>query len=588
MDYIFDILSMIGGLCLFLFGMDLMGKALERRAGSSLRTILGKLTNNPFAGFLTGLGVTAVIQSSSATTVMVVGFVNSGLMSLRQSISVIMGANLGTTVTAWVLSLTGIGEGSFLVRMLKPTSFTPILALIGIVLYMFLKGDKKRDTGAILLGFATLMFGMDTMSDAVAFLEEVEGFKQLFLLFENPFLGMLVGAVLTAIIQSSSASVGILQALAMSTGAVTFGAAIPIIMGQHIGTCVTAMISSIGAKKNAKRAALVHLSFNIIGTAVWLTVFCIVSLFLPEGLLSTPVGVLGIPIAHSVCSVLNAILLFPMSGLLERLVCRLIPDSKTPEAEVELDERLLATPPLALAAAHNLTLTMAEVSFRSLKNAILSLSAYTPELAASIRADEDKSDHYEDILGDYLVKVSSKQIGDADSAEAAKLLRLIGDLERISDHSVNVLEAAEELREKGLAFSPAAEGELSVLLAATAEILDLAHASFVNSDFAAAMQVEPLEDVIDDLKECLRGAHIARMQQGRCSIEAGFVWSDLLTNLERVSDHCSNIAGCMIETAGHNLTLHEALRAVRDSGADYNTHRAAFAEKYAVAAPKPQ
>ena len=582
MNYIFDVLTMIGGLCLFLFGMDLMGSALERRAGGKLRDLLGKLTGNPFAGFLTGLGVTAVIQSSSATTVMVVGFVNSGLMTLKQSISVIMGANVGTTVTAWVLSLSGIGEGNFFVKLLKPTSFTPILALVGIILYMFLKGGKKKDTGMILLGFATLMFGMDTMSDGVAFLKDIPAFGDLFLLFENPFLGMLVGAVLTAIIQSSSASVGILQALAIATGKVTFASAIPIIMGQHIGTCVTAMISSIGAKKNAKRAALVHLSFNVIGTAVWLSVFCIVSLFLPEGLLSTPVGVIGIPVAHSICSVLNVLLLFPMAPLLEKLVCKLVPDSETPEAVVELDERLLVTPPLALSASHKLTVTMAEVAIRSLKNSILSLTAYTPELAASIREDEDKGDHYEDILGDYLVKVSSNRISDADSAEAAKLLRLIGDFERISDHSVNILEAAEELREKGYTFSEAAMAELSVLCGAVGEILDLAHASFVESDLESATMVEPLEDVIDDLKEKLRAAHVVRMQQGKCSIEVGFVWSDLLTNLERVSDHCSNIAGCLLDMAGHTLSLHETLRAARTANEEYDARRASFAEKYAI------
>ncbi|MBO7293287.1 MAG: Na/Pi cotransporter family protein, partial [Clostridia bacterium] len=514
---IFDVLTMIGGLCLFLFGMDLMGSALERRAGSKLRDVLGRLTNNPFAGFLTGLGVTAVIQSSSATTVMVVGFVNSGLMSLRQSIGVIMGANVGTTVTAWVLSLGGISSSNPFVQLLKPSSFTPVLAAIGIVLYMFLKGDKKKDTGAILLGFATLMFGMETMSDAVKGLANVPEFTELFLLFENPFLGMLAGAVLTAVIQSSSASVGILQALAIGTGAVTFGSAIPIIMGQHIGTCITAMLSSIGAKVAAKRAAVVHLSFNVIGTAVWLTAFCIVSLFLPEGLLSTPVGTVGIPVAHSVCSILNVLLLFPMAGLLEKLACKLVPDAKTPEAVVELDERLLKTPPLALAASHRLTVTMAEVSVRSLKNAMAALTGYTPELAKAVRDDEDKSDHYEDILGSYLVKLSSNQLGDADSAEAAKLLRLIGDFERISDHSVNVLEAAEELRDKGLALSAPAEAELRVLCAAVEEILDLALSSFVNTDLEAAIMVEPLEGVIDDLKEKLRGAHILRMQQGKCS-----------------------------------------------------------------------
>ena len=578
---IFDVLTMIGGLCLFLFGMDLMGSALERRAGSKLRDVLGRLTNNPFAGFLTGLGVTAVIQSSSATTVMVVGFVNSGLMTLRQSISVIMGANIGTTVTSWILSLSGIDSGNTFVRLLKPSSFTPVLAAIGIVLYMFLKGDKKRDTGAILLGFATLMFGMDTMSGAVKGLADVPAFGELFLLFENPILGMLAGAVLTAIIQSSSASVGILQALAIGTGAVTFGSAIPIIMGQHIGTCVTAMLSSIGAKVAARRAAVVHLSFNVIGTAVWLTAFCIVSLFLPEGLLSTPVGTLGIPVAHSVCSLLNVLLLFPMAGLLEKLACRLVPDAKTPEATVELDERLLKTPPLALSASHRLTVTMAEVSVRSLKNAMAALSGYTPELAKAVRDDEDKSDHYEDILGSYLVKLSSNRLGDADSAEAAKLLRLIGDFERISDHSVNVLEAAEELRDKGLALSAPAEAELRVLCAAVSEILDLALSSFVNADLEAATMVEPLEGVIDDLKEKLRGAHILRMQQGKCSIEAGFVWSDLLTNLERVSDHCSNVAGCLLDMADA-LTLHETLRAARTGNSDYDARHAAFAEKYAI------
>lgn len=582
MNYIFDILTMIGGLCLFLFGMDLMGNALERRAGSKLRDLLGKLTGNPFAGFLTGAGVTAVIQSSSATTVMVVGFVNSGLMTLKQSISVIMGANVGTTITAWILSLSGIGEGSFFVKLLKPTSFTPILALVGIILYMFLKGGKKKDTGMIFLGFATLMFGMDTMSDGVAFLKDIPAFGDLFLLFENPFLGMLVGAVLTAIIQSSSASVGILQALALATGKVTFASAIPIIMGQHIGTCVTAMISSIGAKKNAKRAALVHLSFNVIGTAVWLSVFCIVSLFLPEGLLSTSVGALGIPVAHSVCSVLNVLLLFPMAGLLEKLVCKLVPDSDVPEAVVELDERLLITPPLALSASHNLTVTMADVAMRSLKNSMLSLTAYTPELAASIREDEDKGDHYEDILGDYLVKISTNRLGTADSAEAAKLLRLIGDFERISDHSVNILEAAEELREKGYSFSEPAMAELSVLCGAVSEILDLAHASFVESNLEAATMVEPLEGVIDDLKEKLRGAHILRMQQGKCSIEVGFVWSDLLTNLERVSDHCSNIAGCLLDMAGSGLSLHETLRAARTANEEYDARYEGFSKKYAL------
>ncbi len=579
---LFDVLTMIGGLCLFLFGMDLMGDALKRRAGNKMRDLLGKLTNNPFIGFLTGLAVTAVIQSSSATTVMVVGFVNSGLMTLSQSIGVIIGANVGTTITAWILSLGGISSSNVFVRLLKPSSFTPILAVIGIVLYLFLKGDKKKDTGAILLGFATLMFGMDTMSAAVKGLADVPAFGELFLLFENPFLGMLVGAVLTAVIQSSSASVGILQALAIGTGAVTYGSAIPIIMGQQIGTCITAMMAGIGATKNAKRAAVVHLSFNVIGTAVWLSLFYIVAVFLPEGLLSTPVGMLGIPVAHTACSVLKVILLFPMAGLLEKLACRLVPDSKTPEKEVELDERLFVTPALALSASHNLTVTMAEVATRSIENAMRAFFDYTPELARSVREDEDKSDHYEDILGDYLVKLSGRQLETAEAAEAGKLLRLIGDFERISDHSVNILEAAEELRDKGLSLSAPAMAELRVMIEATGEILRLAKSAFVDGDLDAALLIEPLEDVIDTLKESLRGAHIARMQQGKCSIAAGFVWSDLLTNLERVSDHCANVAGCILDTAGGGLALHETMRAVRTDGDHYDARRTEFAEKYAL------
>ncbi len=586
---IFEALAMLGGLCLFLFGMNLMGSALERRAGNRLRSILGKLTNNPFAGFLTGLGITSVIQSSSATTVMVVGFVNSGLMTLRQSVAVIMGANVGTTVTAWVLSLGGIsGNVGFFLKLLKPSSFTPVLALIGIIFYMFLKGDKRKDTGMILLGFATLMFGMEAMSDAVSGLAEAEGFRQVFMMFENPILGMLAGAVLTALIQSSSASVGILQALAVGTGAVTFGAAIPIMMGMGIGTCITAMLSSIGANKDARRAAVVHLFFNILGTAVWLTVFCIVSVFLPEGLLQTPVGVLGIPIANTAFKALCTLLFFPMPGVLVFIARKLIPDSKEPDEVAELDERLLKTPPLALSASHNLTVTMANTAVRSLKNAMLSLTAYTPELAAGVRADEEKSDHYEDVLGDYLVRLSTAKLDDADSAEAAKLLHLIGDFERISDHSVNVLEAAEELLEKKLAFSDSAAGELSVLCRAVGESLDLALFAFSNADYEAALSVEPLEQVIDELKKKLRSAHILRMQKGMCSIEAGFVWSDLLTNLERVSDHCSNIAGCLLDMGSKGLALHETLRALREDDSDYARRHAAYRERFALPADTAQ
>ena len=392
---IFNVLSLIGGLCLFLFGMNVMGQALERRAGGKLRSLLGKMTTNKAAGLVTGLGVTAVIQSSSATTVMVVGFVNSGLMTLKQAINVIMGANIGTTVTAWILSLAGIDSGNVFVSLLKPTSFTPVLALVGIIFYMFSKNAKRKDTGMILLGFATLMFGMDAMSAAVSGLRDVPAFAQLFLLFKNPVLGVLAGAILTAIIQSSSASVGILQALAV-TGQVSYGAAIPIIMGQNIGTCITAILSSVGANKNAKRAALVHLSFNLIGTAVWLTVFCLVKAIFDPLLLDAPASLLGIAVAHSAFNVLCTLLMLPLAGMLEKLMCRLVPDAKKPETETELDKRLLATPPIALARCREVTADMAVCAVGALRDALAILSDYTPEAAEKIRAAEEKTDHYED------------------------------------------------------------------------------------------------------------------------------------------------------------------------------------------------
>jgi len=579
---IFDVLTLIGGLCLFLFGMNIMGDSLERAAGNSLRSILGKLTNNRMMGFLTGLAVTAVIQSSSATTVMVVGFVNSGLMTLKQAISVIMGANVGTTVTAWLLSLAGIDGKSLFIQLLKPMSFTPVLALIGIGCQMFGKTSRKKDVGSILLGFATLMFGMDIMSDAVAGLKEVPAFQQMFIMFKNPVLGVLAGAVLTAIIQSSSASVGILQALAV-TGQVSYGAAIPIIMGQNIGTCVTAMISSVGTTKNAKRAALVHLSFNIIGTIVWLTVFSIVKALFAPALLDQAASLMGIAVAHSIFNVACTALLLPMGGLLEKLANFLVPDAKTPEMASELDERLLATPSIALERCHAVAGEMAVCAVDTLKKAIESLSGYTPALAQEIRDGEDKSDHYEDILGSYLVKLSALQIGERDSREAAMLLKLIGDFERISDHSVNILESAEEMRDKELTFSPAAKKELSVLTAAVKEILDLSLEAFRTNDMDVIHCVEPLEQVIDRLKEILRTNHILRLQQGDCTVTVGFVWSDLLTNLERTSDHCSNIAGCLIDRMSHDMNTHAHLRALKTSGEVYMEKLEEYSNKYAIA-----
>jgi len=578
---VFDILTLIGGLCLFLFGMSVMGDALERRAGSSLKKLLGKLTQNKIAGFLTGLGVTAVIQSSSATTVMVVGFVNSGIMSLRQSIGVIMGANIGTTVTAWVLSLGGISSDNMFVQLLKPTSFTPVLALIGTALLMFGKTSKKKDTGTILLGFATLMFGMDTMSSAVSGLADVPAFQNLFIMFKNPVLGVLAGAILTAIIQSSSASVGILQALSV-IGQVSYGAAVPIIMGQNIGTCVTALLSSFGTNKNAKRAAIVHLSFNVLGTVIWLSVFSVISSIFKPSLLDVSASYLGIAVAHSLFNIACTFLLLPMSSLLEKLAIRLVPESNKKDETSELDERLLITPPIALEHCNKLVCEMAESSVTALKNGLNMLTKYDSKTADEIRQAEEKADHYEDILGTYLVKLSRHQISDNDSSEVSKLLKAIGDFERISDHSINILESAEELREKEIEFTADAAKELDVICSAVSEILSLSYMAFINNDPEYARDVEPLEQVIDGLKSTLRNGHITRLKTGDCSIEAGFVWADLITNLERTADHCSNIAACVIDAAQNNMNVHQSLRDMKLNSEYFDSKFSYYSEKYAI------
>ena len=585
MDYVFDILKLIGGLALFLFGMNVMGQALERRAGSGLKNLLGKMTSNRLLGFLTGLVVTAIIQSSSATTVMVVGFVNSGLMSLRQAINVIMGANVGTTITAWILSLGGIDSGNPFVKLLKPTSFTPILALIGIIFYMFCKSQKKKDTGTILLGFATLMFGMDTMSKAVAFLEDIEGFRQLFIMFENPILGLLAGAILTAVIQSSSASVGILQALANSTSSVTYGSAIPIIMGQNIGTCATALLSSVGTTKNARRAAVVHLSFNVLGSVILLAAFSIVKYAIDPAILSEQVGILGIPLIHSIFNILCTVIMFPLAGFLEKLAHKIIPDTQEQENETltRLDERLLAIPTLALERCRALTSDMAQASYQSVLVSLDTLkNGYSEEAFQKVKAYEDETDRYEDELGTYLVKLSSHAVGEHESAEAAMLLRIIGDYERIADHSVNLAESAEELHRKGIRLSETAEKELEILYAAVQEILSHSIASFSQNDLVAASHVEPLEEVIDTLKSEIRARHIARLQSGSCTIEAGFILSDLLTNLERISDHCSNIVASVQDAKMNNLNLHETTRALRTENQDFLIQEEEYSKKYAL------
>ena len=578
---LFDVLTMIGGLSLFLFGMNIMGSALERRAGSSLRTLLGKLTTNRLLGFLTGLAVTAIIQSSSATTVMVVGFVNSSLLNLGQAINVIMGANVGTTVTAWILSLSGIEGDSLLIQLLKPTSFSPVLALIGVVYYVFMKDSKKKDTGLILLGFATLMFGMDTMSGAVNGLKDVPQFQQLFVMFKNPILGVLAGAILTAIIQSSSASVGILQALS-STGAISMAAAVPIIMGQNIGTCVTAMLSSVGTTKNAKRTAIVHLMFNVIGTVVCLAIYMIGTAIFDFAILDESATRFSISVCHTIFNIACTALLLPSGKLLEKLVCTLVPDSKIAEEAAELDERLLGTPAIALERCRETAGKMVVASADTLRESIATLTSYTPELGERVRELETLTDHYEDILGSYLVKLSALHSSSEDSAEATMLLKAINDFERIADHGQNVLEAAEEMVEKELKFSPAAKAELAVLTAAVDEVMNLTVTAFTNYDLEAAYRIEPLEEVIDGLKEQMRTRHILRMQQGTCTIEAGFVWSDLLTSLERVSDHCSNVAGAVIDLVGLDRSSQEALRSAKVDYSHFGELFTEYGEKYSL------
>lgn len=581
---IFNTLALVGGLCLFLFGMNIMGQALERRAGNKLRPLLAKMTEHKFKGFLTGLGITSIIQSSSATTVMVVGFVNSGLMTLKQATNVIIGANVGTTVTGWILSLTGIRGDNVWVNMLKPSSFVPILALFGIVMLMMSKKQKSKDTGTILLGFATLMFGMEAMSNAVSGLAEIEGFRNLFIAFENPFLGILVGAALTCIIQSSSASVGILQALS-TTGQVSIGASVPIVMGDGIGTCITAVISSIGAKREAKRAAVIHLVFNIIGTAFCMTCFCVAKYaFLdPMGseLLSSSASELTIAIANTAFKVASTLLILPMSGILEKIARKVLPATKEEKPE-ELDTRLYSTPELAIEHCRATAAKMANHAFTALKEGMSCIDAYSLKLAESVRKKETKTDKYEDMLSEYLVGLTALPISEDVTVASAKLLKSIGDLERIADHAVNLVEAAEELKDKNETLSETAKTELAVLEKAVTEVLDRTYAAFSEDDPLAAEHIEPLEQVVDGLKEQLRTNHVLRLQNGGCSMEVGFVWADILTDLERVSDHCSNIADCIIDAANNSMNMHEEMREEMRTSPEFARDYEKFEKKYAL------
>ena len=584
---LFDILSLFCGLALFLYGMDLMGNSLKKSAGSGLKKTLTKMTSSPLRGFLLGLGVTAIIQSSSATTVMVVGFVNSGTMTLFQAIGVIMGANVGTAVTAWITGLSGLGAGGSAavsaLKWLKPTSWIPIVAMIGVGLTMFSKRGRKKDIGAILIGFSILMVGMDMMGDAVGGLKDNEAFKSILTMFENPILGVLVGMILTAIVQSSSASIGILQSLS-TTGVITYGMAIPIILGQNIGTCVTAMISAIGANKNGKRAAVAHLYFNVIGVVFWLSAFYIVNIFANFAFVSSTIDMWGIAAVHTIFKLLAVGLLFPFAKYLEKLAVLTVKEKEEDDAPSKLlDLRLIATPSVAVARATEVTATMAGIACTALRKSMKLITAYDADEAELVRTLESKADIYEDELGSYLVKVSATPLDDADNRQLTKLLHIIGDFERISDHAVNIVESAEEIRDKKLSFSQEAQRELAVMTAAIEEILDISEQSFCENSLTLASKIEPLEQVVDDLKDKIKANHIRRLQTNDCSIEHGFILSDLLNNFERVSDHCSNVGGCIIELASHDtLDLHRYLSEVKAGGGAFQREFDAFEQKYSL------
>ena len=582
---IVEFFTLLGGLSMFLFGMRVMGDALEKRAGNQLKSILEKLTSSTFKGFLLGLGVTLIIQSSSATTVMVVGFVNSGLMTLHQATGVIMGANLGTSVTAWLLSTSGI-QGEGILQLFKPESFAPLFAFIGIILYMFQKNRKRQDIGLIFIGFGVMMIGMELMADAVKPLADSPTFQSVLLKFANPIIGVLVGTIFTAVIQSSSASVGILQAFSL-TGVVSYSVAIPIIVGQNIGTCVSAMISSIGAGKNARRASFVHLYFNIIAAIIILPLFYLVSAFVSLPL-ETSISPLGIAIVHTAFKLIALCILMPASRLLEKLAMLTVPDGKNDREQELLDDRLLATPAVAIERARIVAHDMAKLSVETLRLSMQLIDNFNEKTLETIYAGEERVDKYEDMLGTYLVKISSCELSEADGHEAAELLHIIGDFERISDHAVNIAESAQEMSDKKLVFSEQANKELAVMIRAVDEIMSSALRSFCDVDMNAAFNVEPLEEVIDLINARLKKRHVARLQRGECTIELGFVLADLLTNLERVSDHCSNIAGCMIEIKHDALDVHEYMEKLKTEGNPrYTACYEAYKEKYALP-PKPQ
>lgn len=564
---VYDILNLLGGIALFLFGMHTLSASLEKLAGGKLETWLEKATSKPIKGVVLGAIITAVIQSSAATTVMIIGFVNSGLMKLSQAIGVIMGANIGTTATSWLLSLQSISgsDGFSFLNLLKPTTFTPVLAVIGVILIMFTKSDKKKTIGMILAGFAVLMFGMNSMSSATAGLAENETFCNILMMFSNPVLGVIAGAVLTAVLQSSSASIGILQSIAISTGKVTYSVALPLLLGQNIGSCVTALISSVGANKPAKRVAFVHLYFNVIGTVVFLSIFYLLNAFISMPFMEESLNAVGIAVIHTGFNVLATALFLPFTKQLEKLACLTVRDDSNDEklTPMLLDERLLKTPSVAIEQCRNVCIRMARLTQETLKMSMEVVTTFDAKKCAEVIDNENAIDIFEDKIGSYILKISSKDLSENDSKIVSSMLHTIGDLERISDHAVNIVEAAEEMHSKKIKFSPQALRELPVIINAVSEILDMSINAFVNNDVNLAKNVEPLEDVIDQLRSDLKTRHIERLRNGKCTIELGFILQDLLTNFERVSDHCSNIAVYLIQISDNSMDTHEYMNELK-------------------------
>lgn len=564
---VYDILNLLGGIALFLFGMHTLSASLEKLAGGKLETWLEKATSKPIKGVVLGAIITAVIQSSAATTVMIIGFVNSGLMKLSQAIGVIMGANIGTTATSWLLSLQSISgsDGFSFLNILKPTTFTPVLAVIGVILIMFTKSDKKKTIGMILAGFAVLMSGMNSMSSATAGLAENETFCNILMMFSNPVLGVIAGAVLTAVLQSSSASIGILQSIAISTGKVTYSVALPLLLGQNIGSCVTALISSVGANKPAKRVAFVHLYFNVIGTVVFLSIFYLLNAFISMPFMEESLNAVGIAVIHTGFNVLATALFLPFTKQLEKLACLTVRDDSNDEklTPMLLDERLLKTPSVAIEQCRNVCIRMARLTQETLKMSMEVVTTYDAKKCAEVIDNENAIDIFEDKIGSYILKISSKDLSENDSKIVSSMLHTIGDLERISDHAVNIVEAAEEMHSKKIKFSQQALRELPVIVNAVSEILDMSINAFVNNDVNLAKNVEPLEDVIDQLRSDLKTRHIERLRNGKCTIELGFILQDLLTNFERVSDHCSNIAVYLIQISDNSMDTHEYMNELK-------------------------